>query len=180
MSKEPRTAASPPLPGRGDRIEVRGLGNSSRKKSRPPKSATTARVRNLRKNAPDCERILWRELRNPKFANYKFRRQHPVDPYTLDFYCPALKIAIELDGSGHSYRLHEQLDRVREKFLIKRELTVLRFWNHQVREELESVVEAIWLALEERNAANPSPSSSPFAKGRGETRPSTSKGESND
>ena len=93
---------------------------------------------------------------------------------------PALKIAIELDGSGHSYRLHEQLDRVREKFLIKRELTVLRFWNHQVREELESVVEAIWLALEERNAANPSPSSSPFAKGRGETRPSTSKGESND
>src|SRR6266436_6920625 len=165
MSKEPRTAAS----------QVRGFGNSSRKKSRPPKSATTARARNLRKNAPDCERILWRELRNRKFANYKFRRQHPVDPYTLDLYCPALKLAIELDGSGHSYRLREQRDRVREEFLIKRGITVLRFWNHQVREELESVVEAIWLTLEERNAANPSPSSSPFTKGRGESRPSTSK-----
>src|SRR5207249_658049 len=152
MSKEPRTAASPPLPGRGERSEVRGLGNSSRKKSRPPK------------------------LRNRKFANYKFRRQHPVDPYILDFYCPALKLAIELDGSGHSYRLREQRNRVREECLIKRGLTVLRFWNHRVREELESVVEAIWLALEEPNAANPSPSSSAFAKGRGETRPSTSKG----
>jgi very-short-patch-repair endonuclease len=176
MSKEPRTAASSPLPGRGERIQVRGFGNSSRKKSRPPKSATTARARNLRKNAPDCERFLWRELRNRKFANYKFWRQHPVDAYTLDFYCPALKLAIELDGSGHSYRIREQRDRVREKFQIKRGITVLRFWNHQVREELESVVEAIWLTLEERNAANPSPSSSPFAKGRGETRPSTSKG----
>jgi len=176
MSKEPRTAASSPLPGRGERIQVRGFGNSSRKKSRPPKSATTARARNLRKNAPDCERILWRELRNRKFANYKFRRQHPVDPYTLDLYCPALKLAIELEGSGHSYRLREQRDRVREEFLIKRGITVLRFWNHQVREELESVVEAIWLTLEERNAANPSPSSSPFTKGRGESRPSTSKG----
>src|SRR5438552_15487240 len=178
MSKEPRTAAIPPLPGRGDRIEVRGIGNSSHKESRPPISATTARARNLGKNAPDCERILWRELRNRKFATYKFRRQHPVDPYTLDFYCPALKIAIELDGSGHSYRLHEQLDRVREKFLIKRVLTVLRFWNHKVREVLENVVDAYWLSLEERNAANPSPSSSPFANGRGEPRPSTSKGES--
>jgi very-short-patch-repair endonuclease len=137
MSKEPRTAASPPLPGRGERIQVSGFGNSSRKKSLLPKSATTARARNLRKNAPECERILWRELRNRKFANYKFRRQHPVDPYTLDFYCPALKLAIELDGSGHSYRLREQRDRVREEFLIKRGITVLRFWNHQVREELE-------------------------------------------
>src|SRR5438445_6980689 len=122
MSKEPRTAASPPLPGTGARIEVRGFGNSSRKKSRPPKSTTTARARNLRKNAPDCDRILWRELRNRKFANYKFRRQHPVDPYTLDFYCPALKFAIELDGSGHSYRRREQRDRVREECLIKRGL----------------------------------------------------------
>jgi very-short-patch-repair endonuclease len=106
--------------------------------------------------------------------NYKFRRQHLIDPYILDFYCPALKLAIELDGSGHSYRNREKRDRVREEFLTKRGIPIVRFWNHQVREELESVVEAIWLALEERNAANPSPSSSPFSKGRGEIRPSSS------
>src|SRR5437868_4615459 len=58
------------------------------------------RARYLRKSATDCERILWRHLRNRKFAAYKFRRQHPLDPYVLDFYCPALKLAIELDGSG--------------------------------------------------------------------------------
>lgn len=171
MSKALGTAASPPLPDPGERVEVRGLNNSSRKKLRGLKSAMTARARYLRKNTTDCERILWRALRNRRFANYKFRRQHPIDPYTLDFYCPALKVAIELDGSGHSYRLHEKRDRARDQFLTKRGITVLRFWNHQVREDLESVVEAIWLALEDRNPANPSPLSSPFAKGRGGTRP---------
>ena len=85
-----------------------------------------------------------------------------------------------LDGGGHNYPADQTRDRTRSEFLARHGAMMLRFWNHQVREELESVVEAIWLALEERNAANPSPSSSPFAKGRGETRPSTSKGESND
>jgi len=173
-SKTPPTAKRPPLPGRGERIKVRGFGDSPRKKLRAVQNGQAGRARYLRKNATDCERILWRELRNRTFANYKFRRQRPIDPYILDFYCPALKLVIELDGSGHSYRNREKRDRVREEFLTKRGIPIVRFWNHQVREELESVVEAIWLALEERNAANPSPSSSPFSKGRGEIRPSSS------
>jgi len=125
------------------------------------------RARYLRKNATDCERILWRHLRNRKFAAHKFRRQHPIDPYILDFYCPGLKLAIELDGSGHSYRLPEKRDNARAEFLEGRGISVIRFWNHQVREELDSVLESIWATLENRRPNNPSPPSSPFEKGRG-------------
>ena len=115
------------------------------------------RARYLRKNATDCERILWRHLRNRKFAAHKFRRQHPFDPYVLDFYCPVLKLAIELDGSGHDSLTREKYDQIREKFLAEQGIAVVRFWNHQVREELDSVLEAIWLALEQRSTNNPSP-----------------------
>src|SRR5205807_733785 len=124
------------------------------------------RARYLRKSATDCERILWRHLRNRKFAAYKFRRQHPLDPYVLDFYCPAAKLAVELDGSGHDSPASVKRDRIREKFLTEEGIATLRFWNHQIREELDSVLETIWAALEDR--ANPSPSSSPFPKGRGD------------
>jgi len=116
-----------------------------------------SRPQYLRRNATDCERILWRRLRNRKFADYKFRRQHPIDPYVLDFYCPALKLTIELDGSGHDSRLRQIHDKRRERFLTGQGIAIVRFWNHQVREELDSVLEAISLALEERALSNPSP-----------------------
>ena len=126
------------------------------------------RARLLRKKATEPERILWRRLRNRNFAGYKFRRQHPFDDYVLDFYCPTAKLAIELDGGGHNYRSGQTRDRTRSQFLAHHGVIVLRFWNHQIRQELDSVVRAIWLALEERRKSNPSPSSSPFSKGRGE------------
>ena len=113
------------------------------------------RARLLRKKATDAERILWRHLRNRNFAGHKFRRQHPVDTYVLDFYCPAAKLAIELDGGGHNYRAGQIRDRTRSEFLARQGITVLRFWNHQVRQELESVLQAIWFAFEKRG--NPSP-----------------------
>src|SRR5215471_3024387 len=125
------------------------------------------RARLLRKKATEPKRILWRHLRNWNFAGYKFRRQHPFDDYVLDFYCPSAKLAIELDGGGHNYRAGQTRDRTRSQFLARHGATVLRFWNHQVRQELDSVVRAIWLALDERQQDKPSPSSSPFGKGRG-------------
>ena len=114
------------------------------------------RGRYLRRNATDCERILWRRLRNRNFANYKFRRQHPIDRYTLDFYCPEAHLAIELDGGGHERMRHQIHDRERTEFLASQEILVLRFWNHQVREELDSVLQAIWFVLEQRCPKNPS------------------------
>jgi len=115
------------------------------------------RARLLRKRATDTERILWRHLRNRNFAGYKFRRQHPLDCYILDFYCPTAKLAIELDGSAHNYRAGQIRDRTRSEFLARKGIVALRFWNHQVRQELDSVLQAIWSALEERCSSKASP-----------------------
>jgi very-short-patch-repair endonuclease len=108
------------------------------------------RARSLRKHATDCERILWRHLRNRNFAGYKFQRQHPIDSYVLDFYCPAARLAIELDGGGHNYRMQRVRDRRRTELLAGHGIELLRFWNHQVGQELDSVLQAIWFALEKR------------------------------
>src|SRR5450432_4195636 len=115
-----------------------------------------SRARCLRKNATDCERTLWRLLRNRNFAGYKFRRQPPIDPFVLDFYCPALKLAIELDGSGHDYAPRKRGDQRRSDFLAGNGVEVIRFWNHQVRRELDSVRQAIWFALSRRRLAQDS------------------------
>ena len=98
------------------------------------------RARLLRKKATNTERILWRHLRSLNFAGYKFRRQHPLDCYILDFYCPTAKLAIELDGGGHNYRVGQVRDRAWSEFLARDGILVLRFWNHQVRRELDSVL----------------------------------------
>jgi ATP-dependent helicase HrpA/adenine-specific DNA-methyltransferase len=122
------------------------------------------RARMLRKKATDTERTLWRHLRNRNFAGYKFRRQHPLGCYILDFYSPAAKLAIELDGGGHNYQLRRTRDRRRSNVLADHGVAVLRFWNHQVRYELDSVLRAIWFALEERTLSQPSPQSSPLRR----------------
>jgi very-short-patch-repair endonuclease len=119
----------------------------------------------LRKKETDTERTLRTYLRNRNFAGYKFRRQHPLGCYVLDFYCSAAKLAIELDGGGHNYRRGQVHDRKRSNFLAHG-VTVLRFWNHQVRSELESVLKAIWFALEQRCSSEPSPQSSPLRRER--------------
>jgi very-short-patch-repair endonuclease len=86
------------------------------------------RARLLRKKATDPERVLWRHLRNRNFAGYKFRRQHPLDCYILDFYCPTAKLAIDLDGGGHNYRggqirlqssIQASIDKWRDSSLIQ-------------------------------------------------------------
>jgi very-short-patch-repair endonuclease len=88
-----------------------------------------SRARYLRKSATECERILWRRLRNRNFANYKFRRQHPVDRYILDFYCPQARLGIELDGGRDGYIRRRMHDRDGTEFLANRKIMVLRFWN---------------------------------------------------
>jgi len=90
------------------------------------------------------------------FAEPKFRRQHPFDAYILDFYCPAAKLAIELDGGEHHYRLDQIRDWTRSELLARKKIVVLRFWNHQVRQELDSVLQAIWLALQQWCLSKPS------------------------
>ena len=115
------------------------------------------RARHLRRNATRYERILWRHLRNRKFDNWKFRRQHPVDRYILDFYCPEARIAIELDGGGHNDEGQRIEDQGRTDLLSMEDILLLRFWNHQIRENLDGVLQTILLKLDERARGNPSP-----------------------
>src|SRR6266550_352467 len=121
-----------------------------RKRSGQLEPIVVDRARLLRKKATEPERVLWRHLRNRRFAGYKFRRQHLFHGYVLDFYCASAKLAIELDGGGHNYRAGQIRNRTRSQFLARHGVVVLRFWNHQVRQELDSVLRAIWFALEEQ------------------------------
>lgn len=94
----------------------------------------------------DAEALLWHFLRNRDFCGFKFRRQHPVGGYILDFYCNEAKLAIELDGSGHSEDERKDYDSERTKVLEGAGIRVLRFWNDEVLTELEHVLEEIYAA----------------------------------
>jgi len=100
----------------------------------------TARARQLRRNSTDVEMKLWQKLRNRQLG-VDFRRQHPAGPFVLDFYAPALRLAIECDGGQHAQA--EAKDRQRDAWLAERGVIVLRFWNSDVVENLSGVVETI-------------------------------------
>ncbi len=103
-------------------------------------------ARNLRKNQTDAEQILWLQLRNRRLQNYKFRRQFAIEPYIADFVCLKLKLIIELDGSQHS----EQVDNERSQFLIQKGFRIIRFWNHDLFKNLETILEQIHLVVGEQ------------------------------
>ncbi len=103
----------------------------------------TARARRLRRDATDAERHLWQRLRQGQVLGVSFRRQHPVGPYVLDFYCSAARLAIELDGSQHGCSEQVLSDKVRSEFLCERGIRVVRFWNHDVLGNVEGVLEMI-------------------------------------
>jgi very-short-patch-repair endonuclease len=90
---------------------------------------------------------LWAQLRAKRFARFKFRRQHPIGPYFTDFCCTKERLVIELDGSQHSEEERERKDASRRAYLAKQGYRVIRFWNNQVKAELEGVLEAIHAAL---------------------------------
>lgn len=113
-----------------------------------PKQTTIARK--LRKADTWAEQLLWRWLRDRRFSAYKFRRQHPMGPHTLDFFCNEAKLNIELDGSQHGHLEHMQADAERDRWLEKRGIKVLRYWNGRLRREKQVVRDAIWQALQER------------------------------
>jgi len=106
------------------------------------------KAKSLRKNQTDVEQLLWRQLRNRQLCQQKFRRQFPVDPYIVDFVCLELKLIIELDGGQHADQIH--YDDKRSLFLGQRGFKVLRFWNNDVIENMEGVLEVIRLEILER------------------------------
>ena len=100
------------------------------------------RRRKFRNALTPAEAVLWRVLKERQVYVLKFRRQHSVGPYILDFYCPELKLAIELDGESHAIR--EEYDEQRTDYLFRvAGITVLRFENRVVFEDLERIIEEI-------------------------------------
>ena len=106
-----------------------------------------ANARILRAQLTDAEQLLWHLLRSRRFCGIKFRRQHPFGRFILDFYCHDVQLAIELDGSGHNDEAQKAYDAERTKALASAGVKVLRFWNHEVFNELEAVLERLHAEL---------------------------------
>jgi ATP-dependent helicase HrpA/adenine-specific DNA-methyltransferase len=101
-------------------------------------------AKTMRNNATDAEYLLWQLLRAKRFMNLKFRRQHVIAPYIVDFYCHELGLVIELDGSQHGTDDAMGYDAERTKFLEALDLTVVRYWNHEILKNTERVLDDLW------------------------------------
>ena len=97
----------------------------------------------LRNNATAAEAILWRALKGKRVEGLKFRRQFGVGPYVIDFYCPEIRLGIELDGGVHKTSYIHEYDEMRSRFLGENGLRVLRFDNEVVYNNVEGIIEAI-------------------------------------
>ena len=115
---------------------------------------TTKTRRRLRNEMPKAEQVLWRYLRKRQINSKKFRRQYGILGYTVDFYCPELKLAIEVDGDTHQSSSERKHDTERDAFIRAQGIHILRFTNLEIYQDLEYVLEDI-----ERNTT---PSNSPL------------------
>jgi len=104
-------------------------------------------ARQLRKGQTDAEKLLWYLLRGRRLCGFKFRRQYPICGYILDFYCHDAGLAVELDGAGHNYEEQRLYDEERTKVLKAANIRVVRFWNNDVLNSVEDVLEEIYSNL---------------------------------
>ncbi|MBJ6748654.1 endonuclease domain-containing protein [Geomonas anaerohicana] len=107
-------------------------------------------ARMLRQHMTDAEQLLWFCLRRKQMGGFRFRRQHPVEKFVLDFYCAEARLAVELDGGQHNQPLNALRDRGRTDFLEAQGISLLRIWNHELFVNLEGVLERIYEVLLQR------------------------------
>jgi len=110
------------------------------------------RAKAFRRRMTPPEARLWRYLQAHRLKGYGFRRQHPIGPFILDFYCAAAKLAVEVDGAVHDDPEQMHRDRRRTAWLQRRGLRVIRLRAVSVRDEIEGVLEYILTAIRERRA----------------------------
>ena len=108
-------------------------------------------ARELRNKLTPAEQIFWLRLKE-QFPDYKFRRQHPISNYIADFYCHKIKLVIEIDGPIHDSEEAKLADEKRQKKLENLNLTVIRFTNEQVKNEVESAIEIVSSTIEKLTA----------------------------
>ncbi len=127
-------------------------------------------ARMLRRSMTKAERRLWRHLRNRNLAGFKFRRQHVIGRFVVDFWCSRCKLAIELDGGQHGQGWNRAKDAAQTAWLNHHGITVLRFWNHEVMGNLQAVLETIRAeAIRLSGGSTPTPAL-PLPGGGGEVR----------
>jgi very-short-patch-repair endonuclease len=107
---------------------------------------TVKRARSLRQTMTPPELRLWAVLRAKAQDGLRFRRQHPLGPYILDFYCHKARLAVEVDGEGHGFGDQPQRDERRDRWLAQRGVRTLRIAAVDVRDNLDGVVDAVVLA----------------------------------
>jgi very-short-patch-repair endonuclease len=110
-------------------------------------SIRRAAAKRLRANTTPHERILWRALKELPTDGTHFRRQAPIGPYVVDFFCPAARLIIELDGGHHNEAEAAKRDRERQLWLEKEGYRVVRFWNSEINDDLTAVLERIYVEL---------------------------------
>lgn len=125
------------------------------------------RARQLRRQSTDAERTLWYHLRAHRFGGYKIRRQVPIAGFVADFVCHTTRLVIELDGGQHS--ANRRADAIRTAALEHEGFRVIRFWNNELTENLESVLDRIQQALDA--SAHPSPAHSRAMRANGRPPP---------
>ena len=97
----------------------------------------------LRKNQTEAEKALWHRIRNRQIAGFKFLRQYSIGAYILDFYCSHIRLAIELDGGHHADKNNQIYDHARTLYLAKFNIHTIRFWNNEVLNNIDNVLEVI-------------------------------------
>jgi very-short-patch-repair endonuclease len=98
-------------------------------------------AKSLRKRKTEAEKLLWWHLRSKQINSLKFRRQQPIGPFIADFVCFEKRLVIELDGGQHA--IEQEKDREREGWFNKEGFRILRFWNTEVLQNIEGVVEVM-------------------------------------
>ncbi|RYF90774.1 MAG: DUF559 domain-containing protein, partial [Caulobacteraceae bacterium] len=120
---------------------------------------TISRARVLRSNTSLPEGLLWRRLRDRQLEGLRFRRQHPAGPYVLDFYCAAARLAVEVDGQHHHDEARKEHDAIRDRWLERQGIQVLRIPARVVLSNMDSAILTILGVIGAR------PSASPFGGG---------------
>ena len=128
----------------------------------------TARARSLRANMTDAELRLWGALRRDQLNGFSFRKQHPIGPYTVDFYCSRLRLAVEVDGGQHA-EARKEADERRTLWLAEKGVTVVRYWNNEVLSNLEGVLSDHLAHMEKLSQAATTPTPTLPLSGGGRT-----------
>ena len=139
-------------------LSLEGRGRGEGEKNEGPRTVAkkqnhTHLAKDLRKRSTDVERLVWSHLRARQCQGFKFRRQHPIGPYIVDFVCLEKRVVIELDGGHHALPAEALKDRQRDAWLEKEGYAVLHFWDNEVLMNINGVLEVV----RERLIRSPSP-----------------------